>query len=156
LLGLVAHAFNLQNFDRWMLLLILGTFTAAYPLMYFAQEFIPLYMAIFVSAGLVLVIVGIRSITIMGMRLGLLGAVLPAGVIFGVTLTAAIQRKLQGMLITGTGIALFIVAMSLMPRLKLANASKLTLGAPPEPPQPDVKVTPAPPPKTKQEKPSAE
>jgi len=27
LLGLVAHAFNIQNFDRWMLLLVLGTFT---------------------------------------------------------------------------------------------------------------------------------
>ena len=33
LLGLVAHAFNINNFDRWMLLLILGTFTGAYPLM---------------------------------------------------------------------------------------------------------------------------
>ncbi|MCX6923678.1 MAG: hypothetical protein NT154_10795 [Verrucomicrobia bacterium] len=40
-LGLVAHAFNIRNFDRWMLLLILGTFTSAYPLMYFAQEIMP-------------------------------------------------------------------------------------------------------------------
>src|SRR5207248_974568 len=42
LLGLVAHAFAIQNFDRWMLLLVVGAFTGAYPLMYFAQEFISL------------------------------------------------------------------------------------------------------------------
>src|SRR3954454_3599801 len=48
LLGLVAHAFAIQNFDRWMLLLILGTFTGAYPLMYFAQEFIPVNKAILI------------------------------------------------------------------------------------------------------------
>src|SRR3954454_20678462 len=47
LLGLIAHAFNIRNFDRWMLLLVLGTFTAAYPLMYFAQEFVPLNAAMF-------------------------------------------------------------------------------------------------------------
>src|SRR6185503_13348580 len=41
-LGLFARAFYIQNFDRWMLLLIIGTFTGAYPLMYFAQEFIPI------------------------------------------------------------------------------------------------------------------
>jgi hypothetical protein len=35
-LGLLAHTFDICNFDRWMLLLILGTFTSAYPLMYFA------------------------------------------------------------------------------------------------------------------------
>jgi hypothetical protein len=38
ILGLVAHAFGIQKFDRWMLLLVVGTFTGAYPLMYFAQE----------------------------------------------------------------------------------------------------------------------
>ena len=31
-LGLVAYAYNIRNFDRWMLLLIMGTFTGAYPL----------------------------------------------------------------------------------------------------------------------------
>src|SRR5438552_12022878 len=56
-LGLVARAFNIQTVDRWMLLLILGTFTGAYPLMYFAQEFIPLNAAIFISSTVVLVII---------------------------------------------------------------------------------------------------
>ena len=50
LLGLVAHAYNIQKFDRWMLLLVLGTFTGAYPLMYFAQEYIPLKWAM-LAAG---------------------------------------------------------------------------------------------------------
>ena len=118
-LGLVAHAFNMRNFDRWMLLLILGTFTSAYPLMYFAQEFISLNTAIFASSGIVLLVIAIRSTTIMGFRLGLCGAVLPAIAILAVTLLAAIHTRLQGILITGTGIALFIGAMLLVPRLKL-------------------------------------
>src|SRR5882762_9205925 len=45
ILGLVAHAYRIHNYDRWMLLLVVGTFTGAYPLMYFAQEFIPLNAA---------------------------------------------------------------------------------------------------------------
>ncbi len=40
MLGLIANEYYIRNFDRWLLLLILGTFTGAYPLMYFAQEFI--------------------------------------------------------------------------------------------------------------------
>ena len=118
-LGLVAYAFNVQNFDRWMLLLILGTFTGAYPLMYFAQEFIPLNAAVLISSAIVLLVIGIRAITLMGLRLGLFGTVLPAIAILAVTLVAAIHPHLQGILITGTGLALFIGAMLLMPRMKL-------------------------------------
>jgi len=130
-LGLVAHAFNISNFDRWMLLLILGTFTSAYPLMYFAQEFIPLNIAIFASSGIVLLVIAIRSTTIMGFRLGLCGAVLPAIAILAVTLLAAIHTRLQGILITGTGIALFIGAMLLVPRFKVDRPPRTTLpGAP--------------------------
>jgi prepilin-type N-terminal cleavage/methylation domain-containing protein len=121
-LGLVAHAFNLQNFDRWMLLLILGTFTGAYPLMYFAQEFIPVNTAIFASSALVLLIIAIRSMTIIGLRIGFFGAVIPATAILAVTLLAATHTRLQGLLITATGIVLFIVAMLLIPRLKIARA----------------------------------
>ena len=122
ILGLVAHAFNLQNFDRWMLLLILGTFTGAYPLMYFAQEFIPVNAAIFASSALVLLIIAIRSVTIIGFRIGFFGAVIPATAILAVTLLAAIHPRLQGLLITASGIVLFIVAMLLIPRLKIARA----------------------------------
>jgi prepilin-type N-terminal cleavage/methylation domain-containing protein len=118
LLGLVAHAFAIQNYDRWMLLLVLGTFTGAYPLMYFAQEFIPLNSAILVSSAIVLGVIAIRSMTIMSIRLALLGIVLPAAGILAITIMAAIQTRLQGILITGTGFAMFIVAMLLIPRLK--------------------------------------
>jgi prepilin-type N-terminal cleavage/methylation domain-containing protein len=118
LLGLVAHAFAINNFDRWMLLLVLGTFTGAYPLMYFAQEFIPLNAAIFASSAIVLVVIAVRAVTIMGPRLAIFGTILPAVIILAVTLVAAIHPRLQGILITGTGIALFIVAMLLMPRMK--------------------------------------
>jgi len=118
-LGLVARAFNIQKIDRWMLLLILGTFTAAYPLMYFAQEFIPLNAAIAASSLIVILIIAVRSFTIMGLRLALLGVVVPSASILTLTLLAAIHTRLQGMLITVVGIALFVIAMSLMPRLKL-------------------------------------
>jgi len=122
--GLIAHAFNLQNFDRWMLLLILGTFTGAYPLMYFAQEFIPLQAAIFSSSAFVLLVIAIRAISIVGFRMGLFGIVVPAAAILGVTLLAAIHARLQGILITAAGIALFIVAMVLMPRLARQRAAR--------------------------------
>jgi prepilin-type N-terminal cleavage/methylation domain-containing protein len=118
ILGLVAHAFAIQNFDRWMLLLVLGTFTGAYPLMYFAQEFIPLNAAIFASSTTVLAVIAIRAATIMGIRLALFGTVLPAVAILAVTLAAAIHTRLQGILITGMSIVVFIVAMVLIPRMK--------------------------------------
>ncbi|HTY87288.1 MAG TPA: prepilin-type N-terminal cleavage/methylation domain-containing protein [Candidatus Acidoferrum sp.] len=118
ILGLVANAFAIRNFDRWMLLLVLGTFTGAYPLMYFAQEFIPLNVAIFASSAVVLVVIAIRAMTIMAVRLALFGTVLPAAAILAVTLVAATHTRLQGILITGTGLAIFIVAMLLMPRIK--------------------------------------
>jgi hypothetical protein len=123
LLGLIAYAFSIQNFDRWMLLLVLGTFTGAYPLMYFAQEFIPLNTAIFASSALVLLVIAIRSVTITGIRLALFGIVLPATAILAVTLIAAIHTRLQGILITGMGIAAFITAMLLIPCLKREKPS---------------------------------
>jgi prepilin-type N-terminal cleavage/methylation domain-containing protein len=121
-LGLVANAFSLIKFDRWMLLLIVGTFTGAYPLMYFAQEFIPLSAAIFSSCALVLVVIALRAFTMIGFRLGLLGVILPAAAILAITLLAATNIRLQGILITASSIALFIVAMLLIPRMRLDAA----------------------------------
>jgi prepilin-type N-terminal cleavage/methylation domain-containing protein len=124
-LGLIARAFKFQKIDRWMLLLILGTFTAAYPLMYFAQEFISLNAAILASSAIVLVIIAVRSLTIMELRLAVIGVLAPAASILALTLVAAIHTRLQGMLITIVGIALFVVAMTLMPRLKVERAPVL-------------------------------
>jgi prepilin-type N-terminal cleavage/methylation domain-containing protein len=126
-LGLFARAFYIQTIDRWMLLLLLGTFMGAYPLMYFAQEFISLNAAIFASAALIVLIIGLRSVTIMGWRFTLLGVVLPAAAVLTLTLVAAVHPRLQGILITVTGLGVFIVAMLFIPRMKLDHgASQLT------------------------------
>lgn len=125
ILGMVAHAFSIQNFDRWMLLLILGTFTGAYPLMYFAQEFITLNIAMLAAAALVLIIIAIRSLTIMSAPLALTGVVFPAAALQAITLVAAIHIRLQGLLITSVGMALFIVAMLLIPRIRFEKQTAI-------------------------------
>ena len=93
-----------------------GAFTGAYPLMYFAQEFVPLDAAIVGSAVIVLAIIAVRAATIMGIRLAIFGAVLPALAILAVTLVSAVHPRLQGILITFAALSAFIVAMALMPR----------------------------------------
>ena len=62
--------------------------------------------------------IAIRAITIMHLRLAVTGVVLPAVLILSLTLLAAIHPRLQGILITIAGIALFVVAMLLLPRFK--------------------------------------
>ena len=116
LLGLLGHAFPIRDFDRWMLLLLLGAFTGAYPLMYFAQEFVSLEAAIVGSATIVLMIIAVRAATVMGMRVAIFGVVLPAAAILAVTLVSAVHPRLQGVLITSTALASFVAAMALMPR----------------------------------------
>lgn len=118
LVGMVASAAAVQRFDRWMLLLTVGTFTGAYPLMYFAQEYISLGPAVLVSAGVALAIIGLRAVTLMGVRLALGGVVLPAAAILALTLVAAIWKPLQGIVLTVEGLAFFVVAMILMPTLQ--------------------------------------
>jgi prepilin-type N-terminal cleavage/methylation domain-containing protein len=123
LTGLVARAARAERFDRWMLLLTLGTFAGAYPLMYFAQEYIPLLPAVVASAGLVLVIIGVRALTILGWRLALVGVMLPAAMILTITLVAAIWPRLQGILLTAQALGFFITAMTLFPRLPTVPAA---------------------------------
>jgi hypothetical protein len=126
-IGLVAYAYRITHFDRWTLLLVLGTFAGAYPLMYFAQEFISLRAAILASSALVLTIIAVRSIAAMGPRLALPGIVLPAALILTITLAAALTPRFQGLLLTAEAIAFFVFAMALMPRLNL----RATLAPPP-------------------------
>jgi hypothetical protein len=123
LVGLVIRAAGVERFDRWMLLLTVGTFAGAYPLMYFAQEYIPLGTAVAVSAGLALAIIGVRAVTLVGVRLALAGVVLPAAVIMAVTLVAAIAPRLQGILLTAEALGFFITAMMLFPRLRATSAA---------------------------------
>ena len=52
------------------------------------------------------------------MRLAFFGTVLPAMVILTATLLAATHTRLQGILITAVGMAMFVAAMLLIPRMK--------------------------------------
>ncbi|HEV2295438.1 MAG TPA: prepilin-type N-terminal cleavage/methylation domain-containing protein [Tepidisphaeraceae bacterium] len=132
ILGLVARAYDVARIDRWMLLMVIGTFTGAFPLMYFAQEFMGLTAAMLASAGTVLFVIAARTLSIMGVRLGLAGAVLPAALIMTITLIAAVRPQLQGILLTGMALGLFLVAMTLAPRLGMSRPT-LPAGAGPEP-----------------------
>jgi hypothetical protein len=116
-----------------MLLLTVGTFAGAYPLMYFAQEYIPLKIAVVISAGIALVIIGIRAVSLMGVWLALVGILFPAVVILAITLVSAIWPSLQGLLLTAEGLGFFITAMMLAPKLRMALVPARVSGqAPPE------------------------
>jgi prepilin-type N-terminal cleavage/methylation domain-containing protein len=117
LVGLVVHAAAATRFDRWMLLLTVGTFAGTYPLMYFAQEYVALGPAVVISAAVALAIIAVRALTLMRAWLALFGIVLPAVVIWAVTLVAAIWPALQGLLLTAEGLAFFVAAMMLLPRI---------------------------------------
>ena len=136
LVGLVVQAAAVTRFDRWMLLLTVGTFAGAYPLMYFAQEYIPLGPAVLISAAVALSIIGVRALTLMGWRLTLVGILLPAISILAVTLVAAIWPALQGILLTALGLGFFIAVMMLLPRITFAwiPARAMIPSAPPAPP----------------------
>jgi prepilin-type N-terminal cleavage/methylation domain-containing protein len=128
LVGLVAHAAGVTRFDIWMLLLTVGTFAGAYPLMYFAQEYISLGQAILASVGIALLIIGVRAITLMGIWLGLAGVVLPAGLILAATLVAAIWKPLQGIVLTAEALGFFIFAMTLMPKVRFSFGTIFGVG----------------------------
>jgi prepilin-type N-terminal cleavage/methylation domain-containing protein len=119
LVGLVVQAASVTSFDRWMLLLTVGAFAGAYPLMYFAQEYISLPSAVALSAAVALSIIGVRAITQMGVWLTLVGVLFPAVTILAVTLVAAIWPKLQGILLTAEALGFFIAVMLLLPRTKM-------------------------------------
>ena len=121
LIGLVVQAMSASRFDVWMLLLTVGTFAGAYPLMYFAQEYIALGPAVVVSAGIAIAIIGVRAMTLMGMWRGLAGVAVPAAAIMSITLLAAIWTPLQGILLTIEALGFFIAAMMLMPKVNAAS-----------------------------------
>jgi prepilin-type N-terminal cleavage/methylation domain-containing protein len=137
LVGLVVQAASVTSFDRWMLLLTVGAFAGAYPLMYFAQEYISLGPAVALSAAVALTIIGVRAITQMGVWLTLAGVLLPAAVILAVTLVAAVWPSLQGILLTAEALGFFVAVMMLLPRIKVR-------WIPERPESPSMPVTPAP------------
>ncbi len=136
LIGMVVHAAQATQFDRWMLLLTVGTFGGAYPLMYFAQEYIPLWAAVVASGAIALAIIGVRTVTLMGMKLALAGVITPAAVILTITLFAAIVPRLQGILLTGEALGFFVAAMMLIPKIRITGTAPTPVAEVPPPPQP--------------------
>src|SRR3954447_6992094 len=124
IVGLVVRAAAVPRFDLWMLLLTVGTFAGAYPLMYFAQEYIALGPAVLLSAGFALTVIGVLAVILMGVWLALAGVLLPATAILAVTLTAAIWPALQGILLTVELLGFFIVAMLLLARIRAAAIAR--------------------------------
>jgi len=140
LVALMVMGYRPEKLDKWMLLLIVGTFTGAYPLMYFAQEFMSLSMAICGAAALVVLIIAIRTVTLLGAKLGIMGIVLLAAAVFALTLWATIQPQLQGVLLTIMIIGTFVLAMILLPKAREALAASIP--APSAPPAPPTTPTP--------------
>jgi prepilin-type N-terminal cleavage/methylation domain-containing protein len=133
LVGLIIHVAEVPRFDRWMLFLTVGTFAAAYPLMYFAQEYVSLRTAVLASAGLAILIITVRAMTLMNIWLAVLGVALPAAVVLGITLVAAIWPEYQGILLTIEGLAVFVTAMMLLPKVRIAPGSIPTAAPEPAP-----------------------
>jgi prepilin-type N-terminal cleavage/methylation domain-containing protein len=137
--GLVVRAASVPRFDLWMLLLSVGTFAGAYPLMYFAQEYIALGPAVLISAGFVLSVIGVLAVTLLGAWRALGGVLLPATAILAITLAAAIWPALQGILLTLEVLGFFIAAMLLLARIRSA-----AVGPPPAVPEvPSAREVPA-------------
>lgn len=132
LVALIAMAFEPDKLNKWMLLLIVGTFCGSYPLMYFAQEFafLKLTGAIVLSVAVVVVVIAVRAFTLLRFRVAL-STVAMALVIQAVVLAAAIHndRATQGVLLTVLTIAALIAAMTILPK---AHKS-LAAASPPEP-----------------------
>lgn len=112
--GLAVQAANAVRFDIWTLLLTVGCFAGAYPLMYFAQEYISLARAILASAAIAIGIIGIRAATLMGFWRSMAGVVLPGAAIMSITLAATIWTPLQGILLTLLAMGFFVGAMILL------------------------------------------
>jgi hypothetical protein len=117
LVGLVVQAASVPRFDRWMLLLTIGAFAGAYPLMYFAQEYISLWPAVVISGVVAITIIAVRTITLMGFWRAMLTVVSPAAAIMAIILAAAIWPQLQGILLTVLALGCFISVMMLMPKV---------------------------------------
>jgi hypothetical protein len=146
LIGLVAQAAAASRFDLWVLLLTVGTFAGAYPLMYFAQEYIQLKPAVLICGGIALAIIAVRAVTLMRPWWAIAGVILPAAAIMAATLVAAVWTALQGIVLTAEGFGFFIAVMMLMPRIHAASAAARPAARPPTmrpaPPHPPQTVAP--------------
>jgi len=118
LISLIALAHDPEKLNVWLVILVAGCFAAAYPMMYFLQDFIDLYAAIALATVLVLVVIAWRIISLFGMWQGVLGGIIVPLVLMGLTIVATIQAKpaTQGVAMTIMGIFALVTAMTLLPR----------------------------------------
>lgn len=79
--------------------------------------------AVLISGGAAIAIIGVRAITLVSFWRALGGIVFPAAAIMAITLGAAVWPQLQGILLTGGALALFIAAMTLMPKVAAAGSN---------------------------------
>ena len=80
IVGLVAHAFSVERFDRWMLLLRARHVHRRVPADVLRAGVHPARRRrCSSSGGVVLLVIAVRTVTVMGVRLALVGVVVPAG-----------------------------------------------------------------------------
>lgn len=135
LLALLILAYRPNELDTWMLLLLVGAFAGGLPLMYFAQEFMPLTQAVLASAAVVLAIVAVRAATRFGAKVGLGGVLLLAIAVLAVVLTATIYEGYRSVLLTIGALFALTVAMILLPKAQQAFPKPEAI-CPPAPPVP--------------------
>ncbi len=132
LAALAVLAFQPDKLNIWMLLLIVGAFAGAYPLMYFAQDFLSLPVAIALAAVVAVGIIAARGVTLFGPALGLLGIAALAAAIGAIILVATLQSDYEGLALTLLAIGSLVVAMSLLPRIQKHLAAEAARSQKPE------------------------
>lgn len=123
LVAMVVLAYKPETLDVWMLLLIVGLFAAAYPLMYFAQELMPLAAAIVLACASMVAILSIRAVALLGAKVGTLGVAAVAAFVLVVTMLAAVHPAMQGILLTIEAIGALVAMTILLPRTREALAA---------------------------------
>lgn len=131
LVAMLTLAYRPEMLDKWMVLLIVGTFAAAYPLMYFAQEFMPLTMAVALAGAGILAIIAARAIMLLSVKVGIFGIGLIGAVVMALTMGAAIHPRLQGILLTLEAVGTAVVLMVLLPKAQKALATVRPVPMPP-------------------------
>jgi len=144
LAALAVLAFQPEKLNIWMLLLIVGAFAGAYPLMYFGQDLLSLPGAIALAAVVAVGIIAARGVTLFGPALGLLGLAVLAAAVGAITLVATLQPTYQGLALTLLAIGALVVAMSLLPRIQKHLAAEAAQSQRPERPPGESIEPPAP------------
>ena len=126
LIALIALAHDPEKLNVWLVILVTGCFAAAYPMMYFLQDFIDLYAAIALATVFVVVVIGSRIISLFGLWRGLFGGGIVPVVLMGLTISATIHAKpaTQGVALTVMGVFALVSAMMLLPRAQANLARK--------------------------------